>query len=119
MPCVKIVDLPRFKWRGLAYRNKEISEIDASRGLARRNLLPEGVLRGFAVCGDERVFKWADAAINGDKVVFSCPDVKNIVAVRYAWANFPLCNLYNKEGFPAAPFRTDNLPVNPRLCRGD
>ncbi|MEI6420791.1 MAG: sialate O-acetylesterase, partial [Lentisphaerota bacterium] len=59
-------------------------------------VLPEGVLRGFAVCGDERVFKWADAAINGDKVVFSCPDVKNIVAVRYAWANFPLCNLYNK-----------------------
>ncbi|MFM7925278.1 MAG: discoidin domain-containing protein, partial [Planctomycetaceae bacterium] len=45
----------------------------------------------------------------GDKVVVSSPKVAGPVAVRYAWADFPLCNLYNREGFPAVPFRTDQF----------
>jgi hypothetical protein len=38
------------------------------------------------------------------------PDVECPVAVRYGWDNFPLCNLFNSEGLPASPFRTDTFP---------
>jgi len=65
-------------------------------------------LKGFAIAGEDRKFIWADARIEGDTVVVSSPDVKNPVAVRYAWANNPDCNLYNKAGLPASPFRTDD-----------
>ena len=65
-------------------------------------------LKGFAIAGEDRKFVWADARIEGDTVVVSSPDVKNPVAVRYAWANNPDCNLYNKAGLPASPFRTDD-----------
>jgi len=67
-------------------------------------------LRGFAVAGDDKKFVWADATIVGDKVVVSSSSVAKPVAVRYAWADNPLCNLYNKEGLPAGPFRTDDWP---------
>src|ERR1041384_5215697 len=64
-------------------------------------------LTGFAVAGEDRKFVWADAKIEGDKIVVSCDQVAKPVAVRYAWADNPECNLYNKEGLPASPFRTD------------
>lgn len=74
-------------------------------------------LKGFTICGEDKVFKWGKAEIVGNTVVVSHPDVAKPVAVRYAWAHFPSCNLYNKEGFPAAPFRTDQfeqqVPVKP------
>jgi sialate O-acetylesterase len=44
-------------------------------------------------------------------VVLSSPHVPKPVAARYAWANYPECNLYNKAGLPAPPFRTDDWPV--------
>lgn len=66
-------------------------------------------IKGFAVCGDDKVFKWGHAVIEGDTVVVTSPDVPQPVAVRYAWANFPVCNLFNAEGFPAVPFRTDRF----------
>lgn len=65
-------------------------------------------LVGFAVAGADKKFVWANAKIDGNCVVVSCDTVKNPVAVRYAWANNPECNLYNKEGIPASPFRTDD-----------
>ena len=67
-------------------------------------------LKGFAVAGEDKKFVWADAKIDGQKVVVSCADVADPVAVRYAWAINPICNLYNKEGLPACPFRTDEWP---------
>jgi sialate O-acetylesterase len=67
-------------------------------------------LRGFAVAGADRQFHWAKARIDGDGVVVSSPDVPAPVAVRYAWADSPLCNLFNKDGLPASPFRTDDWP---------
>ncbi len=67
-------------------------------------------LKGFAVAGAERKFVWADAKIEGDTVVVSSNEVSVPVAVRYGWANNPVCNLYNKEGLPASPFRTDDWP---------
>jgi len=70
----------------------------------------EGPLKGFAIAGADRKFVWADATIDGDKVVVSSEKVAEPVAVRYAWADNPVCNLYNKEGLPASPFRTDDWP---------
>jgi sialate O-acetylesterase len=67
-------------------------------------------LKGFAVAGADRKFVWADAAIEGNTVVVSNDEVSEPVAVRYGWANNPVCNLYNKEGLPATPFRTDYWP---------
>jgi sialate O-acetylesterase len=67
-------------------------------------------LEGFAIAGEDRAFVWADANIQGDTVVVSSSYVPKPVAVRYAWANDPPSNLYNKEGLPASPFRTDNWP---------
>jgi sialate O-acetylesterase len=67
-------------------------------------------LRGFAIAGTDRKFHWASARIDGNTVVVSSRDVPSPVAVRYAWADSPLCNLFNKEGLPASPFRTDDWP---------
>jgi sialate O-acetylesterase len=67
-------------------------------------------LVGFAVAGEDRKFVWADAKIEGAEVVVSAAGVDKPVAVRYAWADNPDCNLYNKEGIPASPFRTDDWP---------
>ena len=67
-------------------------------------------MRGFAIAGADRKFHWADARIDGDTVIVSSRDVTNPVAVRYAWADSPKCNLFNKDGLPASPFRTDDWP---------
>ena len=67
-------------------------------------------LKGFAVAGADRKFVWADARIEGDRVVVGSDQVSEPVAVRYAWADNPVCNLYNREGLPASPFRTDQWP---------
>jgi sialate O-acetylesterase len=69
-----------------------------------------GELKGFAVAGIDRTFVWADAKIDGKKVVVSSDQVPNPVAVRYGWANNPECNLYNGADLPASPFRTDAWP---------
>jgi sialate O-acetylesterase len=66
-------------------------------------------LKGFAIAGADKKFVWAEARIEKDTVVVSSPTVANPVAVRYAWADNPEgCNLFNKEGLPASPFRTDD-----------
>lgn len=66
-----------------------------------------GKVKGFAIAGEDKNFVWADAKIEGDKIVVSSPEVKSPVVVRYAWANNPEVNLYNKAGLPVSPFRTD------------
>jgi sialate O-acetylesterase len=68
-------------------------------------------LTGFAIAGEDKKFVWADAKIDGDTVVVSAKDVAKPVAVRYAWADNPECNLYNKADLPAVPLRTDDWPV--------
>jgi sialate O-acetylesterase len=67
-------------------------------------------LQGFAIAGADHKFVWADAKIEGDKIVVSSDKVADPIAVRYAWADNPVCNLYNKAGLPASPFRTDTWP---------
>ena len=70
---------------------------------------PAPELQGFAIAGADQKFVWAKAVIDGDAVVVSCDTVPTPVAVRYAWADNPACNLYNKEGLPASTFRTDTF----------
>jgi len=65
-------------------------------------------LKHFAIAGADKKFVWAKAKIEGDKVIVWDDDIPSPVAVRYAWADNPKgANLYNKEGLPASPFRTD------------
>jgi len=65
---------------------------------------------GFFIAGDDKKWVEAEAAIDGESVLVSSPRVPKPAAVRYGWANSPRCNLYNKEGLPASPFRTDDWP---------
>jgi len=67
-------------------------------------------LEGFTMAGADKRFHRAAARIDGDSVVVSSSEVDAPVAVRYAWGNSPNCDLYNKEGLPASPFRTDDWP---------
>ena len=69
-------------------------------------------VRGFALCGEDKVWHWAKGTIKGkDTVEVTSAEVKQPVALRYAWANNPVCNLYSEEGLPATPFRTDDFPM--------
>ena len=65
-------------------------------------------LQGFLIAGEDQKWGDAQAAIDGDAVVVSSAQVPNPKAVRYAWAQSPIANLYNKDGLPASPFRTDD-----------
>lgn len=65
---------------------------------------------GFYIAGSDKKWVEADAEIRGDSVVVSSASVPEPVAVRYAWANTPVANLYSEEGLPVAPFRTDDWP---------
>lgn len=71
---------------------------------------PGAPLRGFAIAGADRRWHWARARIDGHTVVVSAEEVPAPVAVRYAHRANPMgdCNLYNREGLPASPFRTDD-----------
>ena len=72
-----------------------------------------GYLRGFAIAGADRTFHWARARLEGNQVVVESDAVAQPVAVRYNWGNSPDGNLYNAEGIPAVPFRTDTWePAN-------
>ena len=70
---------------------------------------------GFSICGEDKKFVWADAKLIGkDKVEVWSDSIEKPVAVRYAWADNPVCNLYRKDEkitLPATPFRTDDFPL--------
>lgn len=70
--------------------------------------VPNSPLQGFEIAGQDGRFVWADAVIDGNSVVVSAPAVRRPIAVRYAWADNPTCNLYNAAKLPASPFRTDD-----------
>ena len=70
----------------------------------------DGELKGFAIAGADSQFVWAEAQIDGEAVVVSSPDVPAPIAARYAWADNPVISLFNQEGLPASPFRTDDWP---------
>ena len=66
---------------------------------------------GFAIAGSDKKFVWADAELVGtDKIAVSSKDIADPAAVRYAWADNPVCNVYSRNGLPLTPFRTDDWP---------
>lgn len=65
------------------------------------------VVKGFSIAAEDNIFHWATAIIKGNVVTVFSPEVLKPKAVRYAWADNPVCNLYNRFGLPAVPFRTD------------
>ncbi|MBI5800524.1 MAG: sialate O-acetylesterase [Verrucomicrobia bacterium] len=67
-----------------------------------------GELKGFVIAGADKQWQPATARIEGDKVIVSSAAVKQPAAARYAWENWPTCNLFNGAGLPASPFRTDD-----------
>lgn len=97
---------PIYKDMKIAHGKVELSFTHVGGGLISKG----GELKGFAIAGANRKFVWAKAEIKGDVVVVWSERVPNPVAVRYAWANNPECDLYNKEKLPATPFRTDSWP---------
>jgi len=86
----------------------EISYSHVGSGL---KILEENKLKGFAISGEDQVFKWANAEIVGESVYVWSNEIQNPKAVRYGWADNPECNLYNMEGLPASPFRTDSWDI--------
>lgn len=103
----------KVEYSGPVYESMEVKDnkiilsfTHVGAGLAAK----DGDLKGFAICGADKKFVNAYAEISGDKVVVYHPEVKGPVAVRFGWANFPVVNLWNKDGLPATPFRTDDFP---------
>jgi sialate O-acetylesterase len=72
---------------------------------------PGSELQGFILCDASQKWVNAQARIEGEKVIVWSPEVPSPVAVRYAWANHPVCNLSNQAGLPAFAFRTDDWPA--------
>jgi len=70
------------------------------------------LLKGFVICGANRKYVPAEAKIDGADILVSSASVAEPLAVRYGWANNPICNLFNQAGLPASPFRTDDFPFD-------
>ncbi|CAD0003182.1 sialate O-acetylesterase [Flavobacterium salmonis] len=98
---------------GPTYKSQEIKENqiivtfeNIGGGLSKPN---NSELKGFEISGADKVFYSAKAIIKDNKIIVSSTEVSNPLAVRYGWADDDTnINLYNKEKFPASPFRTDN-----------
>lgn len=69
-------------------------------------------VKGFAIADETKHWQWAEARIEGSQIIVSHSSLQKPVAVRYAWANNPEVNLINGAGLPAAPFRTDDWPMD-------
>ncbi|MCX5660800.1 MAG: 9-O-acetylesterase [Planctomycetota bacterium] len=94
---------PTFKAMAVKEGKARLTFTHVDKGLVMKG----DALKGFAVCGADKKFVWAQARVEGDEVVLSSEQVPEPTAVRYNWASNPEGNLYNGEGLPAVPFRTD------------
>jgi sialate O-acetylesterase len=96
-------------YKGVEFKDgKAVLSFDSvGKGLEARG----GELKGFTLAGEDHKFHNAQAKIEGDKVVVWSDEVSKPTAVRYGWANCPVVNLWNKDGLPASPFRTDDFPM--------
>ena len=117
----------------LPYRSPELKDakFDGGKALLTFDYAPQGLrtvdtddVKGFAICGEDKKWVWAKASILGgskkgtNQIEVSAEGVAKPVAVRYAWADNPVCNVYSAEGLPVTPFRTDDFlmvtdPANP------
>ena len=88
--------------------NKAVISFDhCGSGLMIKN--KHGYINEFEIAGADKIFHWAKAELRGDKIIVWSDQVKKPLAVRFGWSCNPDgFNLYNNEGLPASPFRTDN-----------
>lgn len=96
---------PTFKAMSVEGQRIRITFDDAEGGLVAK---AEDSVKGFDIAGQDRRFFRAQGSIEGNAVLVESPKVSKPVAVRYAWADFPLGNLFNGAGLPASTFRTDD-----------
>jgi len=114
LPALKNVYNKNIEYSGPLYKSQKIegNKIRLSFDHVGKGLVTKdkyGYLKGFAISGSDKKFVWAKAYLEGNEVVVYANGVSQPVAVRYAWANNPDdASLYNEEGLPASPFRTDN-----------
>ena len=102
-----IADGPHFQSATIEGNKIIISFTNAENGLISND---GEALSEFAIAGADKKFVWAKASIENNKVIVSSDEVPAPLFVRYAWADSPpYPNLFNKEGLPASPFRTDNF----------
>ena len=100
----------KVEYSGPAYRtaaiegNKMRLWFDHAAGLKAAD---GGKLTGFIIAGKDGAFVPAEATVDGGTIVVSSDQVADPAAVRYAWEDVPACNLVNRDGIPASPFRTD------------
>jgi sialate O-acetylesterase len=102
-------------WSGPIFRSMKIEgeRIRISFDHAHGGLRTKGEgLKGFAIADVSKVFRFAQAKIEGDVVVVWSDKIREPVAVRYAWAENPICNLFNDADLPARPFRTDEWAIS-------
>ncbi|WP_459599594.1 sialate O-acetylesterase [Dysgonomonas reticulitermitis] len=101
---------PTFKSMNIIGNKVNIEYHNVAQGLVVNNKY--GYIEGFALAGPDQKFKWAQAYLDGDKVVVSSREISNPVAIRYSWSNNPDVNLFNSGGLPAEPFRTDDWEIH-------
>jgi len=106
----------KFPYRSPEYQtlaiagNKATVTLDCFGGTLRSFDVPE--VLGFAICGADRVWHWATGkVVSPNQVELTSDKVPAPVAVRYAWSDNPVCNLYSNDGLPVTPFRTDDFPL--------
>ena len=105
----------------LVYRSPEFKKLDVngSKAIVTLDMFGSSLqtfdvkdVKGVAICGEDHKWVWADAkVIRGDQIEVSSPKVAKPVAVRYAWADNPVCNLYNTQWLPVTPFRSDDFKM--------
>jgi sialate O-acetylesterase len=102
---------PYFEKMELQNGNAQVFFTNTGAGLMAKDGKPQH-LNGFEMAGADRQFLPAEARLEGGGVLVSCPQVPAPVALRYAWTGYPEArlNLYGQNGFPVAPFRTDDWP---------
>ncbi|TLD71281.1 sialate O-acetylesterase [Phragmitibacter flavus] len=91
--------------------NKAIVSIDTFGSKLRTVDVSE--VKGFAICGEDQKWQWAQAKLlpNGTQIEVTHPSILKPVAVRYAWADNPICNVFSVDGLPLTPFRSDDFPM--------
>ncbi|MRX46994.1 sialate O-acetylesterase [Pedobacter puniceum] len=97
-------------YSGPIYANKTIKNNQVTLNFYHvgKGLTTKGELKAFELAGADKKFYWAKAKIVRNKIILTSDKVAQPVAVRYAWSSNPEANLYNKDGLPAVPFRTDD-----------
>jgi sialate O-acetylesterase len=106
----------KMEYSGPAYQSMKVTgnKIELTFTHAANGFLVKdkyGYIKGFEIAGADKQFHFAKALVEGNKIIVFSEEVPNPVAVHYAWADdMPEVNLYNKEGLPAVPFRTDTWP---------